>query len=186
MTGETLTAAVATAAMDWETLGYALGLLVLGVVLLVLEFFVVSFGLLLAASLACAGGALYLAFVAHDAAGWTMTVSLPIVAVLVIRWGLARIRTSRLVPQAEITAEAGYHHLTEQIGVGPGSEGVMVTPAHPSGRARFPGGECDVQAQSGSLERDERVVVRRIDGPVVFVSPVRAEDPRAASEPGDA
>ena len=185
MTGDAALLALAGAPMDWPTLGYAIALLALAIVLLVLEFFIVSFGLLLAASFASAGGAIYLAFLAHDLAGWTMTAAIPVLAVGLTRWGLKRIRTSRLVPQSEITAEAGYHHLADGIGVGPGSRGVMVTPARPSGRARFAGGECDVQAQSGALERDARVVVKHIDGPVVFVSPVPAEAPCAPAEAGE-
>ena len=59
----------------------------------------------------------------------------------------------------------------------PGASGVMVTPARPSGRARFAGGECDVQAQSGVLARGAKVTVLRIDGPIVFVAP--------ATEPHD-
>jgi membrane-bound ClpP family serine protease len=47
----------------------------------------------------------------------------------------------------------------------------MVTRARPSGRARFDGGECDVQAQSGVLARGAKVTVLRIDGPIVFVAP---------------
>ena len=101
-----------------------------------------------------------------------MALIVPILAVVLARWGLARIRRSRaLVPKSEITAEAGYHHHAETVGVHPGATGVMVTPARPSGRARFDGGECDVQVQSGSLGRGAKVVVLRIDGPIVFVAP---------------
>ena len=161
-----------SAGVDWHALGFALGLLVLAVALLVLELFVVSFGILLVASIASALGAIHYAFVAGDAIGWAMTLAVPVLAVVLGRWGLARIRNSgRLVPKSEITAEAGYHHHAEQVGVHPGAEGVMVTRARPSGRARFDGGECDVQAQSGSLGRGEKVVVLRIDGPIVFVAP---------------
>jgi membrane-bound ClpP family serine protease len=98
--------------------------------------------------------------------------------VVLARWGLARIRRSRtLVPKSEITAEAGYHHHAETVGVHPGATGVMVTRARPSGRARFDGGECDVQVQSGSLGRGAKVVVLHIDGPIVFVAPAADDEP---------
>jgi membrane-bound ClpP family serine protease len=107
-----------------------------------------------------------------------MAVVVPILAVVLGRWGLARIRKSRrLVTQSEITAEAGYHHHAEKVGVHPGAAGVMVTPARPSGRARFDGGECDVQVQSGSLGRGAKVVVLHIDGPIVFVAPAADDEP---------
>ena len=164
--------AALSAAVDWPILGLSLGLLVLAVALLILEIFVVSFGILLVASVASAVAAIHYAFAAADVAGWAMTVAVPLLAVVLGRWGLARIRTSRrLVPKSEITAEAGYHHHAEEVGVYPGAQGVMVTRARPSGRARFAGGECDVQVQSGSLGRGEKIVVLHIDGPIVFVAP---------------
>ena len=168
----------ASAGIDWPSLWLALGWLALAVTLLVLELFVVSFGVLLIASIASAGAAIHYAFVANDVAGWAMTMVTPILAAVLLRWGLARIRTSRrLVPQSEITAEAGYHHYAEKIGVHSGAAGVMVTPARPSGRARFDGGECDVQVRSGSLGRGAKVVVLHIDGPIVFVASAADDEP---------
>ena len=158
--------------LDWDLLGLAIALLVLATVLLILEFFVVSMGLLLASSIACVAGALYFAFAAGNTTGWLFVIATPVIATLTVRWGIQRIRTSRLVPQDEVTAEAGYHHVADRLGVSPGSLGVMVTPAHPSGRARFDGGECDVQAQSRALDSETRVVVKRIDGPIIFVAPI--------------
>ena len=112
----------ASAGVDWQALWLALGLLVLAVALLVLELFVVSFGILLVGSIASAAAAIRYAFVASDASGWTMTAVVPILAVILARWGLARIRRSRtLVPKSEITAEAGYHHHAETVGVHPGA-----------------------------------------------------------------
>ena len=164
--------------VDWQSLWLAIGLLVLAVALLVLELFVVSFGILLVGSIASAAGAIHYAFAASDATGWAMAVVVPILAVVLGRWGLARIRRSRtLVPKGEITAEAGYHHHAEKVGVQPGAVGVMVTRARPSGRARFEGGECDVQVQSGSLGRGAKVVVLHIDGPIVFVAPAGDGEP---------
>lgn len=165
--------------VDWQAFGLSLGLLVLAVTLLVLEIFVVSFGILLVASIASAVAAIHYAFAAAEVTGWVMTVAVPVLAVVLGRWGLGRIRKSRrLVPKSEITAEAGYHHHAEEVGVHPGAEGLMVTRARPSGRARFAGGECDVQVQSGSLGRGEKVVVLHIDGPIVFVAPATDKEPR--------
>lgn len=163
--------------IDWIYAGYALALLALGVVLLVFEFFIISFGLLLAGSIASTAAAIYFAFRAADAVGWTMVVVVPILAVFLVRRGFARLRTSHIVPKSEITEEAGYHHLADRLGIGPGSIGTMVTPARPSGRARFPGGECDVQVRGGTLEASDRVVVGEIDGAIVFVRPASDEPP---------
>ena len=168
--------------VDWFNIGWAFALLVLAALILILEFFVVSFGLLSVVSVACVAGAIYFAFLAGDMVGWSFTVITPVVGVLIIRWGVRRIRTSkRLVPQAEVTSEAGYHHVADRIGVAPGAVGVMVTPARPSGRARFDGGECDVQVQGRPLESQAKVMVKRIDGPIVFVAPICEETEPARS-----
>jgi membrane-bound ClpP family serine protease len=161
-------------AIDWTMVALALALLVLAVGLLVLEFFVVSFGLLLSASLASVGGAIYYAFSAGPVVGWLFVIIVPAIAYLVTRWGVQRIQNSRLVTRAESSGEAGYHHALDRINVAVGSVGEMVTMARPTGRARFAGGECDVQVRGKTLERGAGVVVKEVDGPVVFV--VAAQD----------
>ena len=158
--------------VDQSALLYAFCLLGLAVLLLVIEFLVVSFGLLSLAALASAIGAIWFAFAAGDVLGWAFVVLVPVLAVVLVREGLRRLQTSSVVPQATISGDAGYHHVTERLGIAVGSEGVMVTAAYPTGRARFAAGECDVQVLAGSLEREAAVVVKRIDGPVVFVAAI--------------
>jgi membrane-bound serine protease (ClpP class) len=157
-------------ATDWQTLLYAVLLLLLAVALLIFEFFIVSFGLLSVAALASAVAAAYFAFELGVVIGWNFIVFAVLLATLTIRWGLRYIRRSRLVPKAEISADAGYRHVAQRLGIDVGSSGVMVTPARPTGRARFAGGECDVQTSGRPLERDARVVVKQIDGPIIFVT----------------
>ena len=157
--------------LDWTALLVSLGLLGAAAVLVVLEVFVVSFGLLLAAAVACAGGSIWYAFAAHDAAGWASVALIPAGALFAARWGFVRIRSSRsAVPKSEVVADAGYRHVADRLAVGPGSQGVLVTPARPVGRARFAGGECDVQVHGPVLEAGAEVVVERIDGPIIFVT----------------
>ncbi|MEM7252257.1 MAG: hypothetical protein AAF493_12615 [Pseudomonadota bacterium] len=166
-----------------EPLLLAVGLLALSLALFVLEVFVVSFGLLLVCAVGAAGGAIYFGFVASPAIGWAMLMVVPIIGFFVGRWGIAKLQRSKLVPQTDITGEAGYHHRTDAIGVGPGAIGVMVTPARPSGRAKFDGGECDVQVKGGALDRGASVIVDRIDGPSVFVVPNPSDAPVPSSNP---
>ena len=87
----------------------------------------------------------------------------------IARWGIRRVRRSSLVPQSEVVADAGYRHVAEQMGATEGATGEMLTPARPSGRARFAGGECDVQCRGGTLEVGASVRVVAIDGPTIFV-----------------
>jgi membrane-bound ClpP family serine protease len=155
---------------QWMPLLYAALLLLAGTALLILEFFIVSFGLLSAAALSSAVAAVYFAFQLGPAIGYGFIVLATGLAAVTVRWGLAQLRSSSAVPKAEISGNAGYHHLAQRIGVKVGSIGVLVTPALPSGRARFAGGECDIQVRSGSLEANAKVLVERIDGPIIFVT----------------
>lgn len=146
-------------------------LLLAGAGLIILEFFVISGGLIAIAAIGCAAGAVAAAFQAGASAGWAFLVAVPVVGVACIRWALNRVQKTPLVTQAEITADAGYRHATEALGIVPGSQGVLVTHARPTGRARFDGGECDVQSAAGPLDKGRVVTIVRIDGPSVFVAP---------------
>ena len=117
--------------MDLDALAMACLLLLLSLGILVAEFFLVSFGLLAVAAVATAGAAIYFAFVAGDLVGWLFVVIVPLLAGATVRWGIARVQRSGLVPQAEISADAGYHHLTQELGVIVGTQGEMVTPHGP-------------------------------------------------------
>ena len=157
--------------LDWTALLISLGLLGAAAIFVILEAFVVSFGLFFIAAILCATGSMWYAFDAHEAAGWASVVLLPAGTLFAIRWGLVRIRSSKsAVPKSEVVADAGYRHVAERLAVGPGSHGVLVTPARPVGRARFAGGQCDVQAYGPVLEAGTDIVVERIDGPVIFVT----------------
>ncbi|NKC11484.1 MAG: hypothetical protein GKR94_04540 [Gammaproteobacteria bacterium] len=162
--------------MDSTTAGLthlltAFALVALAFGLLVAEFFIVSFGVLLVCAIVSVVAGVYFAFLAHEIAGWAFVVVVPLLAVAVIRFGLQKVRESNVVPKAEIKAEAGYHHVADRMGVSVGTLGEMVTAARPSGRARFSGGECDVQTRGQPLERGAQVRVTQIDGPIVFVEP---------------
>ena len=157
--------------IDSTALLVSLGLLGAAAVLVVLEVFVVSFGLLLIAAIACAAGSIWYAFAAHEAAGWVSVAIIPVGALFTGRWGFRRIRSSRsAVPKSEIVGDAGYRHVADRLAIGPGAAGVLVTAARPVGRARFPGGECDVQVHGPVLDAGADVVVERIDGPNIFVT----------------
>ena len=107
--------------VEWVHVGWALALLVLATLILILEFFVVSFGVLSVVSIACVVGAIYFAFLAGPVVGWLFSLATPVLGISIVRWGVERIRTSTLVPKAEVTAEAGYHHVADRMGVAPGA-----------------------------------------------------------------
>lgn len=160
------------------TLTWAVVLLLLGAALAITEFLVVSWGMLLVGAVVSWIAAIALAFQVSQAAGWIFVVITPALAVVVVRAGIALMRRNRsAVVAEEITADAGYRHAANAAGIAAGTIGELVTPATPSGRARFPGRagpvELDVRVQGQTLERGERVVVLAIDGPTVTVAPAR-------------
>jgi membrane-bound serine protease (ClpP class) len=180
MLGQILTASVAILNGGPDRVAAASALMMLAALLLVLEVFIVSFGILSILAIAAGAWSVSLAFEVSATTGWTFLVAAPVFAGLILRWGLRRVQISRAVPQSEISDHAGAQHLATQIGIEPGSHGLLVTPARPGGRARFPGGDCDVQVQGGSLEKGSPIIVKRIDGPMVVVARAPAG---AASEP---
>ena len=155
----------------------AIALLVLAGVLLLLEFLVVSYGLLAIAALGCAIAGIVLGFGSSLVVGWTLLAATPIMAALVTAWGLRRLMRSHLVPKEEITATAGYRQATEVLGIEVGATGTLITDALPTGRARFARGEIDVQMEGAAGTKGTLVRVLRIEGPTVTVTADPGKNP---------
>lgn len=157
-----------------STLAWAVALLILAAALAVVEFLVVSWGMLLVGSVISALAAIALAFHAHPTAGWIFIVVVPVIAVFVGRFGFAMMRrnTAAVLP-TELTEDAGARHNAERAGVAVGAIGELATNAFPTGRARFAGThgpvELDVQVQGPVLSCGDRVVVLAISGPAITV-----------------
>lgn len=156
---------------------FAVALLALAAVLLLLEFLVVSYGLLAIAALGCAIAGIVIGFGSSPAVGWTLLGVTPFIAAAVVAWGLRRLMRSDLVPKQAITEAAGIRHASESLGIVPGARGTLVTDALPTGRARFPGGDIDVLVEGPSANKGTVITVRRIEGPTVVVAVDRGTTP---------
>ncbi len=162
----------AQAAIAW-----AIALLLLSAGLAIVEFLVVSWGMLLVAATISSIAAIALAFHASPTAGWVFVAIVPVMAFFVVRTGFTLMkRNSAAVLPTEITADAGIRQIANQAGVAVGTIGELVTNAFPTGRARFGGTQApvtlDVQVQGGVLSRGDRVVVLAIDGATILVGAV--------------
>jgi membrane-bound ClpP family serine protease len=155
--------------MDWHALLIASGLLLLAAGMLVAEAFVISFGMLTLISVGLGIAAVVYAFSASTALGWGFALVAPTLLGAVGLWAIRMMRRSQLVPKFELTEDAGAHHLAETIGLLAGASGVLLTPARPTGRARFAGGDLDVQCDR-SAETGAAVTVVRIDGLRILVT----------------
>lgn len=147
----------------------AVVLLAVAAVLLLLEFIFVSYGLLAIAAFGCAVAGIVIGFGSSPVVGWALVVATPILAALVVTWGLRRLMRSDLVPKSAITEDAGYRHASADMGITNGSRGIMITDAMPTGRARFSGGEIDVMVEGPVASKGTPIIVRRIEGPTVLV-----------------
>ncbi len=149
---------------------WAVLLLAIAAVLLLLEFLLVSFGLLAIAAFGCAVTGIVLGFGSSPVVGWSLLAATPLLAVVVITWGLRRLMRSGLVPKEEVTEDAGYRHASNLLGVTIGSRGTLVSDAMPTGRARFPAGDLDVLVEGPTVGPGTVVTVRRIEGATVIVT----------------
>lgn len=163
--------AIPAAEATGSPLFVAVALLLLAVGLAMVEFVVVSGGLLGLGAIICGVASVAYAFADGPLAGWVFTALAPILAILILKSGMSWLRRSPLVTQSEILSDAGYHHAFADQGLVKGSRGVLVTPAMPSGRARFSGTtgpiEVDVQIRGGAGETGAQVTILAIEGPVV-------------------
>lgn len=179
-------AAEATRMSFGTALAWATALLILAAGLAVVEFLVVSWGMLLVGAAISSLVAIALAFHAHPAAGWIFTVITPVLGVIAVRLGFRLMRrNAAAVLPTEITATAGAADSAAALGIAAGAVGELVTAAFPTGRARFAGPSgptvLDVQVRGGVLARGDRVVVLAIDGPIIHVGPAPAAGPITAS-----
>jgi membrane-bound ClpP family serine protease len=158
----------------------AIGLLILSLGLIAVEFAVVSGGALGLAAVGCGLAAVWFAFAAGSLAGWVFTLLVPICCLLVINAGLRWMRTSSLVVQSVVTEHAGYAHAAANQGVAVGSTGALVTDAFPTGRARFGTAELDVLVRGAVLGKGTAIIVRSIEGPTIVVGPAPASSPTAS------
>lgn len=159
-------------------LAWAAALLILAAGLAVVEFLVVSWGMLLIGAAVSSLAAIALAFHAHPTAGWIFTVITPVLGVAAVRFGFRQMRRNNAAVLAtELTADAGIAAVANVQGIGPGAIGELTTAAYPTGRARFAGLRgpvvLDVQVEGGVLARGDRVVILAIDGPVIRVGAAR-------------
>jgi len=154
----------------WQPLGEALGMMLLGTVLLAVEFLVFSWGFLSVLAGICALVAVLIAWSISVATGVVFIVLCLVVGIITARIAGTLLRRTALVSHKDIGGDAGYRHLAEKLGVAVASQGELVTDALPTGRARFGQGEVDVRVEGPPLARGTKVVVLRIEGPNVFVS----------------
>jgi len=151
--------------MDWWLL-LAVVLYLLSAILLVAEVFVPSGGLISFCSLACLAGGVAIFFRMGPAAGWTgvaiAAVMIPFVLVATYRI-LPRTRFGRAVTLTPPDRAAGDAIPdSPQLGRMVGADGIVTTPLRPVGMCDFSGNRVECVAESGYVEKGEKVKVVRV------------------------
>lgn len=143
-------------------------LIILGAVLLVLEIFIPSFGLLTICAVAAEVGGIWLFFKVSTTVGW---VGVGIAAVLMpIVWVI----TYRMFPRTpfgkSVTLEGPEREMgdaiadTDDLAKMIGKTGVVISPLRPVGMCDFDGKRLECVAETGFVETDISVEVIHVEG----------------------
>ena len=162
--------------MDWW-LVFAVFLYLVSAVLLIAEVFVPSGGLISICSLACLIGGLMIFFHSSTTAGWIGIVIAVIMipSVLVIaykifpktKFGKAVTLTPPKRRQGDAIPDTEW--LKELLG----ADGSVITPLRPVGMCDFSGQRLECVAESGYVDKDEKVKVIHVEGTQLTVRVIK-------------
>jgi len=144
----------------------AIVLLVLGIILIVLEFFVAG-GILALLGSGAIIGALFLA--GYDLKHMSLSISIAfivaiIAAVVLYKWiGTERGIFKKIILRDRTTTDLGYVSRAERTEL-IGQEGITVTPLRPAGTVVFDDERIDVVSEGGFVERNKRVTIVQVEG----------------------
>lgn len=161
--------------MDWW-LAFAIFLYFAAGVLIVAEVFVPSGGLISVCAFACLAGGVLIFFRHSTVAGWIGIVIaiIMIPSILVIAYKIfPRTKFGRSVtltpPERKLgNAIPNTTELKELLG----AEGVVLTPLRPVGMCNFSGRRVECVAESGYVDKGEKVKVIDVESTQVIVRPV--------------
>lgn len=150
----------------WLVLG--IFLIIVGAILLVLEVFIPSFGLLTFCAIASVAAGLWVFFRESAASGW-LGIAIAVV-VIPITW----IITYRVFPKTRfgksVTLEGPKREKGDAIPDTPelehmlGETGTVLTPLRPVGMCEFDGRRFECVADTGYVEKDKRIKVIHVEG----------------------
>src|SRR5699024_647098 len=139
----------------------AVVLLILGIILIILEFFVAG-GILGLIGVGAIIGALFLA--GYDLGHMSLSISIAFIvaitaAVVLYKWiGTERGIFKKIILRDRTTAESGYVSSQDRPEL-IGKEGIAATPLRPAGTAIFGNERFDVVSEGGFIEKDKRIKI---------------------------
>jgi len=164
-----------------------IALIALAMFLFLMEILTPSFGLLGIMGAGALVGAIVTGFSLHPALGWTLLVSLPVLALIYIVVLVKRLPSSRLGRKVFLGKAPGGSGKGTPKAAGfealIGSEGVAATDLRPAGKIRIDGRRIEARAESNMIDRDRPVRVIDATGTEVVVREVEPDDDKGQTEP---
>ena len=162
----------------WAVLGVFL--FVVCAMLLVLEIFVPSFGLLTVLALACLAGGIMIFFQIGTTAGWVgcgiAGVLIPVVWIVVYKvFPMTPIGRARLMKKGDKATGDGIPD-GQVLRALLGCEGAVWTPLRPVGICDFDGQRVECVAETGYIPKGRRVKVIEVEGVQVTVRLIETEE----------
>jgi len=153
-------------------IAFAVLLLIFCAILLVLEIFIPSLGLLTAIALLCLAGGVYIFFQISTAVGWigvwTAVILIPVVWALVYKL-LPKTKLGRVLELKKVEQAMGgipdQEHLESLLG----QSGMVLTPLRPVGMCEFDGNKVVCVSDMGFIEKQIQVKVIHVEGNKVTV-----------------
>ena len=154
--------------LGWDLAGPAF-IYTIGLILVVLEFFIPSGGLIALGAIVCLLYSIYEVFLVSPVAAFILVVMTVIYVFFAVRWGLRRLSFSGNV--AGVATGKDVKNAASRIG----EEGKAVTSLRPSGVAQFGNQRLDVVTRGGFVEAGDRVVILSAEGNRIVVKSMSSD-----------
>lgn len=158
----------------------AIFLFVLSAVLIVLEIFIPSFGIITVCSVACLIGGLYLFFGYGTAWGLTgivlAVIIIPIVIILIYKNFPKTKLGHELLMQPQKRKPGEGVPDSDKLTALMGCQGTVLTTMRPVGKCQFDTGKFECVAEGGFVEKDAKVEVIKVESSQVTVREIKTQD----------
>ena len=160
-------------------ISFAIFLFILCAILLVLEIFIPSFGLLTVLALLCLAGGIALFFQISAAVGWvgvwTAVVLIPVVWIIVYKL-LPKTRLGQVLELRKVQDALPGIPDQDKLKSLVGQTGIVLTPCRPVGTCEFEDNKVACVSESDFLQKDTSVKVIHVEGNKVIVRKLDAAE----------
>ena len=148
-----------------------LGLQLLGLIVILMEIFIPSLGLLSLMAASLMGYSLYIVFteISQDAGLAFLAADLIIVPIMVF-WGIKALARSPLSLHSQLSSEKGVSAQATRLSEWEGKEGITLTDLRPAGTALIDDHRLDVVSDGEYIEKQTPIKVIRVTGNQILVS----------------